>query len=248
MIEKVVRNKVLERTLSGENTKMAIETLKNFDTSEINAKLGIMQDFSNEPEIIDKYIKLYKNGGQFNPDDENAKEYKKFFSKYEIIEPPVYDPKTGMSALVIGNKDTKEVEIIFGASQGPRNTFAGGEKGKRARQDWHGNNFKAPLITTGSQKAAKEFTEKIKKDYENHLIYNKGLVIVNGHSKAGGEAIYSTSFVPGGQRLLPLLDVLLQKLLLSHQAQPEHSRSGAVGGPRGGWSSRTAGIKQDRLA
>ncbi len=195
--DEAVRNKVLERTLSGANTKMAIETLKNFDTSEINSKLGIMQDFSNEPKIIDKYIELHKNGGQFDPNDKNAKEYEKFFSKYEIIEPPVYDPKTGMSALVIGNKDTKEVEIIFGASQGFPNVFSGGEKGKRAIQDWPGNNFKAPLITTGSQKAAKRFTEKIKKDYENHPIYNKGLVAVNGHSKAGGEAIYSTSFVPG---------------------------------------------------
>ena len=48
--------------------------------------------------------------------DENKK---KFLENYEILEEPEIDLETGMTALVIGNRKTKEVEIIFGASQDP---------------------------------------------------------------------------------------------------------------------------------
>ncbi|MDO5089797.1 MAG: hypothetical protein Q4D53_08420, partial [Leptotrichiaceae bacterium] len=195
--DKKVKEEILKRTLNGENVKMAIETLKNFDVDEIDAKMGVIQDFSNDPKILQKYTELYKNKGHFNPTDENIEELEKFFSKYEILEEPKLDKKSGMSALVIGNKETKEVEIIFGGSQGPSNILSKGSKGKRARQDWGKNNAVSPVITPATQKAAKDFTNEVKERYKNgHNGYRK-LTTINGHSKAGGEAIYSTSFIPG---------------------------------------------------
>ena len=195
--DKKVKKEVLKRTLSGENTKMAIETLKNFDVDEIDAKIGIIQDFDNAPKTIQKYTELYENKGKFDPNSENAKELEKFFNKYEIIEEPKFDPKSGMSALVIANKKTKEVEIIFGASQGLSNIFLGGEKGKRARQDWVKNDFVSPVVTPNCQKAAREFTNEVKERYRNEYNGYKKLIAVNGHSKAGGEAIYSASHIKG---------------------------------------------------
>ncbi|WP_158612466.1 hypothetical protein [Leptotrichia sp. OH3620_COT-345] len=58
MDDKKVKKEVLKRTLSGENTKMAIETLKNFDVDEIDAKMEVIQDFSNDPKILQKYTEL----------------------------------------------------------------------------------------------------------------------------------------------------------------------------------------------
>ena len=55
-----VKQEVLKRTLSGENTKMAIETLKNFDVDKIDAKIAIIQDFNNDPKTIQKYTELYE--------------------------------------------------------------------------------------------------------------------------------------------------------------------------------------------
>ena len=192
-----IDKEILKRTLNGENVKMAIETLKNFNADEIDAKIGVIQDFNNSPEILKKYTGFYESKGKFDPADKNAKEYEKFFSKYEIIERPEFDKNSAMSALVIGNKETREVEIIFGASQNPFNMFSGGEKGKRARQDWIQNDFLSAAITPDTQKAARDFTRKVKETYKNgHNGYGK-LTMVNGHSKAGGEAIHSVSYVQG---------------------------------------------------
>ena len=107
-----IKEENLKRTLSGQNVKMAIETLKNFDADEIDSKMWVIQDFNNSPETLQEYSKLYKNKGNFDSTLENAKEFEKFFSKYEILEEPKFDKKSGMSALVIGNKETKKVEII----------------------------------------------------------------------------------------------------------------------------------------
>ena len=88
---------------------MAIETLKNFDADEIDSKMWVIQDFNNSPETLQEYSKLYKNKGNFDSTLENAKEFEKFFSKYEILEEPKFDKKSGMSALVIGNKETNNI-------------------------------------------------------------------------------------------------------------------------------------------
>ena len=196
-----IKKENLKRTLNGQNVKMAIETLKNFDADEIDSKMWVIQDLNNSPETLQKYSELYKNKGNFDPHDRDAKEFEKFFSKYKILEEPKYDEESGMSALVIGNKDTKKVEIIFGASQGYSNTRLDGEKGERAKKDWHGNNFKSFYKTTKNKKAAKKFTYDVIERYKNgqkvdQEVY-KELTTVNGHSKAGGEAIYSASHIPG---------------------------------------------------
>ena len=102
-----------------------------------------------------------------------------------------------MSALVIGNKDTKKVEIIFGASQGYSNTRLEGEIGKRTGKDWYGNNAKSWFKTTNNKRAAKKLTYQVKEKYKNGYNGYKELTTVNGHSKAGGEAIYSASHIPG---------------------------------------------------
>ena len=183
---------------SWDNVKMAIETLKNFDADEIDSKMWVIQDFNNSPETLQEYSKLYKNKGNFDSTLENAKEFEKFFSKYEILEEPKFDKKSGMSALVIGNKETKKVEIIFGASQGLSNIFLiGGEKGKRARQDWLQNDLPSTIFTPDTQRAAKKLTYQVKEKYKNGYNGYKELTTLNGHSKAGGEAIYSASHIPG---------------------------------------------------
>ena len=111
---------------------------------------------------------------------------------------PKFDKKSGMSALVIGNKETKKVEIIFGASQGLSNIFLiDGEKGKRARQDWLQNDLPSTIFTPDTQRAAKKLTYQVKEKYKNGYNGYKELTTVNGHSKAGGEAIYSASHIPG---------------------------------------------------
>lgn len=189
----------LKRTLSGENVKMALDTLKNFDADEIDSKMWVIQDFNNSPETLAKYMKLFKNKGNldFITDKKEAKELEKFFSKYEILEEPKFDKKSGMSALVIGNKKTKKVEIIFGASQGLSNIFLiGGEKGKRARQDWLQNDLPSTIFTPDTQRAAKKLTYQVMERYKNGYKGYKELTTVNGHSKAGGEAIYSSSHIP----------------------------------------------------
>ena len=192
-----IKKENLKRTLNGQNVKMAINTLKNFDADEVDSKMWVIQDLNNSPETLQKYSELYKNKGNFDPHDRDAKEFKKFFSKYEILEEPKYDEESGMSALVIGNKDTKKIEIIFGASQGYSNTRLEGEIGKRARKDWYGNNAKSWLKTTKNKEAAKKFTYDVMKRYKNEQGVYRELTTVNGHSKAGGEAIYSVSHIPG---------------------------------------------------
>jgi len=193
-----IKKENLKRTLSGQNVKMAIETLKNFDADEIDSKMWVIQNFNNDPKTLQKFTELYKNKGNFDSTIENSKEFKKFFSKYEILEEPKFDKKSGMSALVIGNKDTKKVEVIFGASQGLSNIFLiGGEKGKRARQDWLQNDLPSTIFTPDTQRAAKKFTYQVMERYKNGYNGYKELTTVNGHSKAGGEAIYSASHIPG---------------------------------------------------
>ena len=193
-----IKEENLKRTLSGQNVKMAIETLKNFDADEIDSKMWVIQNFNNDPKTLQKFTELYKNKGNFDSTIENSKEFKKFFSKYEILEEPKFDKKSGMSALVIGNKDTKKVEVIFGASQGLSNIFLiGGEKGKRARQDWLQNDLPSTIFTPDTQRAAKKLTYQVKEKYKNGYNGYKELTTVNGHSKAGGEAIYSASHIPG---------------------------------------------------
>ena len=118
-----------------------------------------------------------------------------------------------MSALVIGNRKTKEVEIIFGASQDPgrmfvkdspvklenfqgseklKNYIEQGKNSKYAWKDWLGN-AASSLIITDNQKVSLEYATKIQKLYENGHKGYKTLVATNGHSKGGGSSIYTSS-------------------------------------------------------
>ncbi len=208
--DNIIKEEAKERTLNGKNVEMAIKTLKNFDVDEIENKIEIIQIFSNETETIEKFNDL-RNNGKINNNDVSLK---RFLENYEILEEPYIDKITGMSALVIGNRKTKNVEIIFGASQSPsamfqknnpkdltdfqgsktlENYIEKGENSKFAMKDWVGNNVPAPIITPDNQKAALDFTQKIKEKYMMGYNGYKTLTTVNGHSKAGGEAIYSAS-------------------------------------------------------
>ena len=106
-----IKKENLKRTLSGQSVKMAIETLKNFDADEIDSKMWVIQNFNNSPETLEKYTRLYKNKGNFDSNDKDAKEFEKFFNKYEILEEPKFDKKSGMSALVIGKKKQKKIKL-----------------------------------------------------------------------------------------------------------------------------------------
>ena len=190
-----VKEEARERTLSGKSIDMAIGTLKNFNVDEIEAKMEVIQTFSNRAITIERF-NLLRNDDMVNDMIKRLGEnfpLKEFFDNYEILEKPYVDKKTGMSALVIGNRKTKNVEIIFGASQDPTSIFKQDEDGEMGRKDWIGNNARSPIMTPDSQKAALEFALKIKEKYEEEHNGYKTLTTVNGHSKGGGEAIYAAS-------------------------------------------------------
>ncbi len=204
----VVKAEARERTLNGKNIDMAIKTLKNFDSRDIDAKIAVMQRFNNSTEVLEDFKNL-KNGKI----DFKNRDLKKFLENYEILEDPHIDLKTGMSALVIGNRRTKNVEIIFGASQDPSHMFdkdrpkelkdfegneilkeyiEKGKNGKYTRKDWE-NNVASAAMTSGNQEAALEFAKEVKKRYETEHKGYMTLTDVNGHSKGGGEAMHSAS-------------------------------------------------------
>lgn len=204
----VVKAEARERTLNGKNIDMAIKTLKNFDSRDIDAKIAVMQRFNNSTEVLEDFKNL-KNGKI----DFKNRDLKKFLENYEILEDPHIDLKTGMSALVIGNRRTKNVEIIFGASQDPSHMFdkdrpkelkdfegneilkeyiEKGKNGKYTRKDWENNVASAAMIS-GNQEAALEFAKEVKKRYETEHKGYMTLTDVNGHSKGGGEAMHSAS-------------------------------------------------------
>lgn len=204
----VVKAEARERTLNGKNIDMAIKTLKNFDSRDIDAKIAVMQRFNNSTEVLEDFKNL-KNGKI----DFKNRDLKKFLENYEILEDPHIDLKTGMSALVIGNRRTKNVEIIFGASQDPSHMFdkdrpkelkdfegneilkeyiEKGKNGKYTRKDWE-NNVASAAMTSGNQEAALEFAKEVKKRYETEYKGYMTLTDVNGHSKGGGEAMHSAS-------------------------------------------------------
>ena len=192
----VVKAEARERTLNGENIDMAIKTLKNFDSRDIDGKMVAMQRFNNSTESMELFNNLRKGRMDFENRD-----WKKFLKNYEILEAPHIDLKTGMSALVIGNRRTKNVEIIFGASQDPSNMFRKdspkelkdfegndilkeyiekGENGKYTRKDWE-NNVASAAMTSGNQEAALEFAKEVKKRYETEHKGYMTLTDVNGH-------------------------------------------------------------------
>ena len=103
--DNIIKEEAKERTLNGKNVEMAIKTLKNFDVDEIENKIEIIQIFSNETETIEKFNDL-RNNGKINNNDVSLK---RFLENYEILEEPYIDKITGMSALVIGNRKTKNV-------------------------------------------------------------------------------------------------------------------------------------------
>ena len=204
----VVKAEARERTLNGRNIDMAIKTLKNFDSRDIDGKIAVMQRFDNSTESMELFTDL--KYGKFN---ERNRDLKKFLENYEILEDPYIDLKTGMSALVIGNRRTKNVEIIFGASQDPSHMFdkdrpkelkdfegneilkeyiQKGENGKYARKDWS-NDVVSAVMISGNQEAALEFAKRIKKKYKTEHNGYQTLTDVNGHSKGGGEAMHSAS-------------------------------------------------------
>ena len=96
---------------------MAIETLKNFNVRDVEAKMEPMQIFNNSDRTIEKFMRL--KDLSWRDAYKEVEGIKFFLDRYEILEEPYVDKETGMSALVIGNKETKNVEIIFGASQDP---------------------------------------------------------------------------------------------------------------------------------
>lgn len=198
-----------ERNINGKNIDMAINTIKNFDIDEIENKIGVIERFNSGTEIM-KYFNDLKNKVDV---EYISNETKKFLENYEILEEPEIDLESGMTALVIGNRKTGNVEIIFGASQDPGRIFEKdkpvrlenfqgseklkkyiekGENGKYAWKDWSGNT-KSSYATSGSQKASLEYAKYIEEKYRNGHNGYITLVATNGHSKGGGAAIYVAS-------------------------------------------------------
>ena len=204
-----VKREARERNISGKNIDMAINTIKNFDVDEIENKMRVIERFNSGTETMEYFNNLKNNIGI----EYVSKDIKKFLENYEILEEPEIDLETGMTALVIGNRKTKEVEIIFGASQDPsripkkdrpvklenfqgseklKNYIEQGKNGEYALKDWSGN-MVSSLVISANQKVSLEYATKIQKLYENGHKGYKTLVATNGHSKGGGSSIYTSS-------------------------------------------------------
>ncbi|MDO5089338.1 MAG: hypothetical protein Q4D53_06085, partial [Leptotrichiaceae bacterium] len=181
--DRTVKAEARKRTENGKNIDMAIKTLKNFNIDDMKSKIEVIQAFNSATYVLKNFNDL-RNGVI----TKSNKRFEKFLERYEILEEPYIDLETGMSALVIGNRKTKNVEIIFGASQDPSNIFRKdeprklenfkgseklkkyierGENAKYATMDWAGNNLKSPVVTPSNQKVALKFAEEIQEKYKN---------------------------------------------------------------------------------
>ena len=132
-----------------------------------------------------------------------------------------------MNAVVLGNKNTKGVEIIYEGSTAPTEIL---KKGGQVLLDWSNNGggnmrrSRLDLATSGLSELPKspvatalkfalrgmyesnengtplhyqealELAKRVQNEYKDGKGgYNKGLTRVSGHSKGGGEAIYTAS-------------------------------------------------------
>ena len=196
--------------LNGISERRQFETMKNFTADEVASKTNFVMKLTNSKENIKAvyqmqedynlgiYDKIIEKGNLQNTKEndkyvEDAILAKNFFDKYEILNECYVDPKTKMSAWVVGNKENNTIEIFFGGSNNPSGLILQ----NNTNADW-GNDARSVLQTPPNYKVAYQFVNNFEKEYEKekngkYKNYSKGIEAVNGFSKGGGEAIYVAS-------------------------------------------------------
>ena len=201
-LEKKQKNKTFEEMIS--KMKLGKGTISNrVEMADGSTISSIYNNFGKEKLRIGEEI-------SFGKDDDNKMER---FKILKISE----DKKTRTKAVVVGNIETGEVEIIFEGSMPPTGILKDPEKVIKHWYNNVGGNLRRPLfdllggaVTPGSSslkngyesnengtpldyQVALKFAKEIQEEYKNGKDGFKGLSRVSGHSKAGGQAIYIAS-------------------------------------------------------
>ena len=211
-------NKILDGQEKSQKKKSFSEGISGMELGEDTISNRVaMSDSSDRGSIYNNFNlgKDFKKGEIFGYGKE----------EFEILD--IVKTTSGMNAVVLGNKNTKGVEIIYEGSTAPTEIL---KKGGQVLQDWNNNGggnmrrSRLDLMTGGLSEIVKspvkgtlkfalrgmyesnengtplhyqealELAKKVQNEYKDGKGgYNKGLTRVSGHSKGGGEAIYTAS-------------------------------------------------------
>ena len=211
-------NKILDEQEKSQKNKSFSEGISGMELGEDTISNRVaMSDNSTGKSIYNNFNlgKDFKKGETFGYGKE----------EFEILD--IVKTKSGMKAVVLGNKNTKGVEIIYEGSTAPTEIL---KKGGQVLQDWSNNGggnkrrSRLDLMTGGLSEIIKsplkgtlefslrgmyesnengtplhyqealELAKRVQNEYKDGKGgYNKGLTRVSGHSKGGGEAIYTAS-------------------------------------------------------
>ena len=211
-------NKILDGQEKSQKKKSFSEGISGMELGEDTISNRVAMSDSSDRESIYNNFKLEK-------DFKKGKVFPYGKEKFEILD--IVKTKSGMKAVVLGNKNTKGVEIIYEGSTAPTEIL---KKGGQVLQDWNNNGggnmrrSRLDLMTGGLSEIVKspvegtlkfalrgmyesnengtplhyqealELAKRVQNEYKDGKGgYNKGLTRVSGHSKGGGEAIYTAS-------------------------------------------------------
>ena len=211
-------NKILDGQEKSQKKKSFSEGISGMELGEDTISNRVTMSDSSDRESIYNNFKLGK-------DFKKGKIFPYGKEEFEILD--IVKTKSGMKAVVLGNKNTKGVEIIYEGSTAPTEIL---KKGGQVLQDWNNNGggnmrrSRLDLMTGGLSEIVKspvegtlkfalrgmyesnengtplhyqealELAKKVQNEYKDGKGgYNKGLTRVSGHSKGGGEAIYTAS-------------------------------------------------------
>ena len=211
-------NKILDGQEKSQKKKSFSEGISGMELGEDTISNRVAMSDSSDRESIYNNFKLEK-------DFKKGKIFSYGKEEFEILD--IVKTKSGMKAVVLGNKNTKGVEIIYEGSTAPTEIL---KKGGQVLQDWNNNGggnmrrSRLDLMTGGLSEIVKspvegtlkfalrgmyesnengtplhyqealELAKRVQNEYKDGKGgYNKGLTRVSGHSKGGGEAIYTAS-------------------------------------------------------
>ena len=211
-------NKILDGQEKSQKKKSFSEGISGMELGEDTISNRVAMSDSSDRGSIYNNFKLEK-------DFKKGKVFPYGKEKFEILD--IVKTKSGMKAVVLGNKNTKGVEIIYEGSTAPTEIL---KKGGQVLQDWNNNGggnmrrSRLDLMTGGLSEIVKspvegtlkfalrgmyesnengtplhyqealELAKRVQNEYKDGKGgYNKGLTRVSGHSKGGGEAIYTAS-------------------------------------------------------
>jgi putative uncharacterized protein (fragment) len=215
-------NKILDGQEKSQKKKSFSEGISGMELGEDTISNRVVMSDSSEK--TDNKESIY-NDFKLEKDFKKGKIFRCGKEEFEILD--IVKTKSGMNAVVLGNKNTKGVEIIYEGSTAPTEIL---KKGGQVLLDWSNNGggnmrrSRLDLATSGLSELPKspvatalkfalrgmyesnengtplhyqealELAKRVQNEYKDGKGgYNKGLTRVSGHSKGGGEAIYTAS-------------------------------------------------------